>query len=349
MSYTRHQIEDTVSYIIDDAFRMQSSKNQQLIKTSLTDIFIRLTKANPSEIKFALDKKDPFLFSEFFELLNSHDIQFPSTRYVLKRDGQSIADNNGDLTVIVKKPKVTSKHSSHLSEIIEGLRDFHLDRDHVAETFEFEEEPTSQRGRINADGYDRAGYDEEGYDKDGYDRDGYDKDGYDTEGYDVDGYDLQGYDADGYDQNGYSHFGFHKEPSWAVDESLSIGDHHSSDTKAESDFANDLMERKDRAELTYERSNQSKSSRSLYHEAKKMAQVEKKEAAAKSKEQRPFDEPVEPISARRFSSNPEKTLKTTPLLHAFHSHKSKVDQARMSGREHQRTEIQVQKPKMRTV
>ncbi len=129
MSYTRQQIEETVSYIISDSFSDQPSKVQQYIQTSLIKAFTTLTKKNPIEIKFALDVKDPVLFSPFFSWLEKNEISFPeNVHYVLKRNGQSVADHGGDLTLIVKKQKDSSKKlSAHYNDIIEALRDFHLD------------------------------------------------------------------------------------------------------------------------------------------------------------------------------------------------------------------------------
>lgn len=343
MSYTRQQIKDTVSYIIDDAFRYQPSKIQQFLQTSLTNIFSRLTKSNPSEIKFVLDKRNPLLFAEFFDWLDQHDVPFPkSTRYVLKRDGCSVADYNGDLTQIVKKHKDTSKHANHYDEIIEALRDFHLDRDAVASTPELNEEPNDYSGPYNAEGFDPEGYDQDGYDKDGYDEDGYDKNGYDCDGYDEDGNTKPDLDEPFTDRDSRSVDSQSDSDEFSSDEELDLVD-------SDYDTVREAAEQKDRATLTFERSNQSKSSRALYFEARKAAQIAKDEAIAKRKEERNALQTVDTSSAKRFATNPEKVLKTTPMLHGFSRYKAEPKQAHAPSTEQHRIEVPVRKNGLRMV
>lgn len=144
MSYNPQQIRDTVSYIISESFSDQSSKVQQFLETSLINIFTRLTKANPRESKFALDANDPVLFKSFFAWLEENSVPFShNVRYVLKQNGESVADRGGDLTLIVKKQKDSSKKGSEqYNEMIEALRDYNLNGDEVSAlgTSDFESE-----------------------------------------------------------------------------------------------------------------------------------------------------------------------------------------------------------------
>lgn len=347
MSYTRQQIEDTVSYILEDAFRNQPSKIQQFLNVSLTNIFNRLTKSNPSETKFALDKRDPHLFSDFFEWLKDNEVSFPNTRYILKRNGESVADHNGHLTMIVKKPKASSRqHSEHYNEIIDALRELRLGDD---ESISLDDEPY-YAGAFNADGFDRDGYDKNGYDCDGYDEDGYDRNGYDYDGYDEDGYDqdgfdengynIEGYNCDGFDEDGYNSDGLHKT-------SLS-NDSTSEELSSEeepclvvdtTDTAREVQEQKERATLTFEHSNRGKSSRSLYHEAKHLAQIKKEESNAKTKAERTLEQPTTDSAVKRFAGHPEKILKTLPVLHGYNGYKAKCGQVPGSVKDYQSKEV----------
>ncbi len=341
MPYTRQQIKDTVSYIIEDAFHKQSAKTQQFLETSLTNIFSRLTKSNPLEIKFTLDKRNPHLFTKFFDWLDEHKVPFPNyTRYVLKRDGSSVADHDGNLELIIKKHKVSSKQVNHYDDIIEGLRDFHLDRQSVLSARELAEEPNDYNGPYNAEGFDPEGYDQDGYDKDGYDEDGYDKNSYDCDGYDEDGNSKPDLDEPFSDRDSHS-VDFQSDS----DEFSSDEDHDLIDS--DYDTVREADEHKYRAALIFERSNQSKSSRSLYFEARKAAQIAKDEAIAKRKQESADLQPIEVSSAKRFTNNPEKVLKTTPMLHGFSSHKAKYKQAHALSTEQRHLEVPVRKDRLR--
>lgn len=118
MAYTKEQIQKTVAAIVRD-FQLKSAaqalqttpgKLAQYIASILVNKLEQLVKKNPKESKFVIDEKDPALLMEFFEWLTQNNIAFPKDHhYVIKRDGMSVRDIKGDVTVLYKPKKRSEK------------------------------------------------------------------------------------------------------------------------------------------------------------------------------------------------------------------------------------------------
>ena len=131
MSYTAKQINETVSFIVEDGFSYLNSSTKAHIRHGLRQLLDSLVKASPKEDKFSIDPRKPYLFREFFGYLKANQIEFPSnTQYVLKINGTSTKVCDHKLTAIYRLSKSTEHRQKNDSQdaIKCGLHDFKVER-----------------------------------------------------------------------------------------------------------------------------------------------------------------------------------------------------------------------------
>lgn len=166
MSYTKEQIAKTADYAVKHLFPKQTKPQQRFITNKLIESLNTFVRLNPLEKKFAIDPKSPVLLRDFFDWIEAQEITPADDWYfVMKRDGTSIADFNGKLTLIYSPKKPSDRAESMMfNDIQEAFLEAQFEDEQYYSSDEQDDEEMDE-----APGYDEEGLDMQDEVQPGYD------------------------------------------------------------------------------------------------------------------------------------------------------------------------------------